>query len=472
MAISLIARNEVKRLIRDKVVAALGLLIIMLIVSSIATGVIYFRELEAQHQQAEHLARMQWENQREKNPHSAAHYGTFAFKPVTVVSVFEPGINRYTGVSLFLEGHRQNFATHSLAEDKDTSRRFAELTPAFIFTYLFPLFIILAGYRSITGERESGMYRFLKSQGIGRFQLIAGKTLGLWVIVLFIFLPFLLIGLALLLFTAPSGTDFWRFVLMAAIWLLYFGVVANITIGVSALVKSSGTSMVLLLSLWILSSLLVPRLVTNIASTLHPVPNTSEFFQAVQNDLRDGIDGHNPFSEHSIAFRDSVLTAHGVDDIADLPFNFRGLMLQEGEEFEKRIFDHHLEKIDIIHQRQNIFFSLSSIVSPTISARLSSMSLAGTDMVAFRHFTASAEEFRIALMRELNMDLKMNAVGERTAGYTVDENFFAQNISFTYERPETVLLASDQLVPISLTMLWFVLSAIFLGLAARIKEEV
>ncbi len=471
MIISLIARNEVKRLIRDKVAATLGLVVLLLITLSIVTGVIYFRGLAAQHEQAERLARLQWENQGEKNPHSAAHYGTFAFKPVTVLSVFDPGIDRYTGVSLFLEGHRQNFAANSLAEDKDTSRRFAELTPAFIFAYLFPLFIILAGYRSITGEKESGMYRFLKSQGISKSRVIAGKTLGLWAVILLLFLPFLLIGLIILLFTSPSAADVWRFAVMALIWLLYFGIVAHISVGVSALAKSSGASMVILLSLWIVSTLLVPRLVTNAASNIYPVPNTSEFYEAVRNDLLQGIDGHNPYSEHSAAFRDSVLAAHGVDDIADLPFNFRGMMLQEGEEFEKRIFDHHLASIDAIHQQQNRLFSLSSLFSPTIAARLSSMSAAGTDMAAFRHFSASAEEYRISLMRDLNMDLKMNAVGERAAGYTVGQDFFAETISFTYERPEVVLPARSQLMPLIMTIFWFVLSAVFLGLVTRTREE-
>jgi len=470
MIVFSIARNELARLIRDKVVATLGFLILALLTVSVFTGISYYIDMAAQHAEAVEQARIQWENQGEKNPHSAAHYGTFAFKPVTALSVFEPGVDRYTGVSLFLEAHRQNFAANSLAEDKDTSRRFAELTPAFIFGYLFPLFIILAGYRSITAEKETGMYRFLKSQGVSKLQLIAGKSLGLWAVILLIFLPFLLFGSLLLLFTEPAGSDITRFVLMGSVWLLYFGVIAHITTGVSALTNSSGTSMVILLSLWIMSTLLVPRLVTNLASGIHPVPNTTEFYQAVRNDLMQGIDGHNPFSEHSAAFRDSVLAAHGVDDVADLPFNFSGLMLQEGEEFEKKIYDHHLAKIENIHNSQIHLFSLGSIFSPTIAARLSSMAAAGTDMHSFNHFSESAENYRIGLMRELNMDLKLNAVGDRAAGYTAGSEFFAQNSSFTYERPQSVFINRNQIIPLTISIMWFFVSVIFLGIIAGRKE--
>ncbi|TVQ14066.1 MAG: DUF3526 domain-containing protein, partial [Balneolaceae bacterium] len=336
MIVSSIAKNEIKRLARDKVVAVLGLVMLLLLVVSVITGAGYYQEMAQQHEQARELARFQWENQGEKNPHSAAHYGTFAFKPVTVLSVFEPGVDRFTGVSLFMEAHRQNFASHSLAEDKDASMRFAELTPAFIFAFLFPLFIILVGYRMIVAEKESGMYRYLVSQGVSGKQLIAGKTIALWGIIVLLFLPFFIVGFAVLLLTSPSGADLMRFLVMNTIWLLYFGVMAHISLGVSALSKNSGPAMVLLLSFWIISTLLVPRLVTNLSAQVHPVPNTTELYQAIRTDLLQGIDGHNPYSEHSATFRDSVLQAHGAEVIADLPFNFSGLMLQESEEFEKK----------------------------------------------------------------------------------------------------------------------------------------
>jgi len=257
---------------------------------------------------------------------------------------------------------------------------------------------------------------------------------------------------------------------MGIVWLLYFGVIAHITITVSALAKSSGSSMVVLLSLWILSTLLVPRLITNVASGVHPVPNTTEFYQAVRTDLSEGIDGHNPYSEHSVAFRDSVLAAHGVDDVADLPFNFRGLMLQEGEEFEKNIYDHHFDKIDEIHRDQIRLFSMSSFLSPAIAARMSSMAVAGTDMHAFNHFSEKAEAYRIELMRELNMDLKLNAVGDRASGYTAGGDFFAQNISFTYDRPDAVFVNSAQMMPLFISFLWFAASILILTITVRKKE--
>ncbi|MCH8556669.1 MAG: DUF3526 domain-containing protein [Balneolia bacterium] len=471
MVVFTIARNEIRRLVRDKVVLVLGLVMLSLLAVSVISGAGYYKVMAEQHEQAQELARIQWENQGEKNPHSAAHYGTFAFKPVTVLSVFEPGVDRYTGVSLFMEAHRQNFATYSLAEDKDASMRFAELTPAFIFGYLFPLFIIFVGYRSIAAEKESGMYRFLVSQGVSVKQLITGKAIALWGIIALLFAPFFIVGLSVLILTEPAGNDLLRFFGMNGVWLLYFGVMAHVTLGVSALSKSSGSAMVFLLAFWMISTLLVPKLVTNFAAQIHPVPNTSELYQRIQADLRGGIDGHNPYSEHSAAFRDSVLAAHGVEDVADLPFNFSGLMLQESEEFEKKIYDYHLAKIEEIHQRQIQLFAASSVLSPTIATRLASMTTAGTDIHAFSHFTQAAEAYRIQLMRDLNMDLKVHAVGDRASGYAVGSDFFAENIAFTYQRPNELIISAGQRISLLVTIVWFMASLLFLMIVSSKREE-
>ena len=38
-----------------------------------------------------------WVNQGERNPHSAAHFSRYAFKPIPAMSTFEPGVIDYSG---------------------------------------------------------------------------------------------------------------------------------------------------------------------------------------------------------------------------------------------------------------------------------------------------------------------------------------------------------------------------------------
>jgi len=465
-----ILKNELLRLARDRVLMVLSVLVLILLTVSVLTGHQFVKQLSVAQTEAEHIARLQWEQQGAKNPHSAAHYGTFAFKPVSLLMVFEPGITRYTGVSLFLEGHRQNAASFSLAEDQEASLRFAELKPAFIFTYLFPLLIIFAGFRMISSEKESGMYRFLIAQGVTRKQMLAGKALALWLLVLALFLPFFVLGLLVAGLVAAPSIELLRYILISVVWLVYFGIIVNLTIGTSALVKHSNMAMVGLLAFWITIALVVPKVTSNIAANRYPVPSTTEFYQAVRDDLLEGVDGHNPFSEHSVAFRDSVLAAYGVEIVDDLPFNFRGMMLQEAEEFEKRIYDLHLSRIEEIHARQMGAFSVGTLFSPALAMRLSAMHFAGTDRHAFNRFTAQAESYRIDLMRVLNNDLRDNTVGDQAVGYVAHERFFSENPMFVYQRAQKIQIPSEVRRFILVLSGWLLLSAGYMGFASA-KEE-
>ena len=40
---------------------------------------------------------MQWENLEEMNPHRAAHYGSYAFKPLNTLNSMDNGVDDITG---------------------------------------------------------------------------------------------------------------------------------------------------------------------------------------------------------------------------------------------------------------------------------------------------------------------------------------------------------------------------------------
>lgn len=471
MAFSLLVKHELKVLWREPGTKVLFAVVIVLLLVSALSGAAYYTEKKQEHADAAELARHLWEQQGDKNPHSAAHYGTHAFKPVNLLAVFDPGTEPFTGVSLFLEAHRQNFAVHSPIEDRSSLSRFGQLTPAFIFTFLFPLFIIFLGYRSVIYERESGMLRLLLAQGVRLRDILTGKAAALWVLVLGLFLSFALVGLLLLAFTGAAAADYLRYALMMLGWMLYFGIFIHLSLWVSAKAGSQAQALVLLLGFWVMSTLLVPRLVTVAAESMHPVPDTITFQQEIRQHLSEGIDGHNPLSTHTQAFRDSVLAAHGTDNPADLPFNLSGLMLQVSEEFEKEVFDYHMARISAIHAQQLGLFALSAVVSPTSLVRLFSMGMAGTDIAAFNHFRDQAEAYRIELMRELNEDLMVHAVGDRAQGYTAGYELFSSNVAFQYQPPDALSWTAAYLRYALLLLLWTGLSFGLLLSSAK-KTEV
>ena len=59
-------------------------------------------------QEAKNHIRDQWDEMGPSNPHSAAHFGTYAFKSNSILNSLDEGVNAVTGLVLRLEGHKQN----------------------------------------------------------------------------------------------------------------------------------------------------------------------------------------------------------------------------------------------------------------------------------------------------------------------------------------------------------------------------
>ena len=99
------------------------------------------------------------------NPHAAAHYGAFVFKPVQPLSAIDPGLDPFLGVFVFLEAHKQQLARHRPIEDATPTRRLGQLTPASAALVLLPLLVVSLTFSSFAGERDQGTLRPLLALG-------------------------------------------------------------------------------------------------------------------------------------------------------------------------------------------------------------------------------------------------------------------------------------------------------------------
>lgn len=456
-----IAKQTIRSFVRDKAALITGILVMFFLAVSLGTGYESMRFHGQQQEQAQHEANALWATQGERNPHSAAHYGTYAFRPISGLQILDPGITAFKGSTLYLEGHRQHAARHSQAEDRGSDARFGELTPVFLFAYILPLLMLIFVNRNVQSEREFGTLRLLVSQGVSEREIVSGKIAGFRLLVVLAVAPFLVLAFALALLTADSLL--WSLgltSLFAVAWLVYLDVFLLLSVRVALAVRNATQSLVLLLGLWVLITLLVPRVAADVANQRYSIPDDRTFFEAIRLDLSQGVDGHDPFSEHSVAFRDSVLASHGVDRVEDLPFNFRGMLLQEGERYEKQIYDLHFDRLREQYASQHGVVRRASFLSPYLSAKTLSMALARTDLHAHLHFVDEAETFRFELMEILNTDLMVHGVFGQP--FVRDGTFFDENPRFE----ATLVPASDTLrrsVPeLSILLFWWMVLLLFM----------
>ncbi|GAB3221303.1 DUF3526 domain-containing protein [Spirosoma arcticum] len=467
--LSLIAHNERRSVVRDRRFRLLTALVWGLLLTACFVGFSRYQSLKAQREAATRDVRQQWLGQGPRNPHSAAHYGTYAFRPQSDLSFVEFGVDSFVGTTVYLEGHRQNEARYSTAQSAGTLIRFGELTAALVLQLLLPLLIIFLCFNSFTKELESNTLGLLLSQGASMRQLALGKAWGYGQVIALIALPAVLLtgGLLGLGSDAQLTTDT---LLRAACLLLFFGLYYAgfllVSVWVSARSRSSATALTVLLGFWLVTFILIPKATANLGATLYEAPTRFAFTKALHDDEKQGIDGHNPEDERVKALETKVLAQYGVDSLSQLPISFEGLSLQEGEKYTSMVYNRHFGALQTVFQRQNRVTDFAGLVSPYLAVRNLSMGLAGSDYRQAVAFQQQAEAYRFRMVEYLNNYLRYHAKpGDRK--YKVAADFWQQIPDFHYQSATVGSVLGHYAPAIAALLLWAVLG---LGLLYRLPE--
>ena len=163
----------------------------------------------------------------------------------------------------------------------------------FVIGYALSLIAILFTFDSISGERERGTLRLTLANSIPRHTVLIGKFLGALVSVS---TPFTLAILMNLLVISMSndvqlGTDTWsRLGIIFFIAILYLCLFLALGLLVSSRVQQSGTSLVILLLMWVSFVVFMPSTLASIASGFSNPMTYDEFFERrkqLHEELRD-----------------------------------------------------------------------------------------------------------------------------------------------------------------------------------------
>lgn len=463
----IIARKEMKETWRDGRFRILAVCILSLLVAGLAAGRLETREAQQAIDQARAADQEVWLNQGPRNPHSAAHFGNYAFKPRPALSAFDRGLDLYLGTAVWLEAHWQDPFALRPAEDRTALQRFGELTAAFTLQVPAALLIIFLGFAAFAGEREQGTLKQLAALGLRARSLALGKALGLGIALGLVLLPAVAIGSFILAGggEAPIG----GILALVAAYGLYFAVLFALVLAVSAWARSGRQALVMLLSFWMLSTLVIPRLVADAAERLHPIPTPRVFFDAIAQDKAQGLDGEGDRQERGQKLRQEVMEKYGVENLEELPISFAGLSLQASEEQANGVFDKHYGELWRLYTDQERLHLWGSALSPMLALRSISMAVAGTDVTRHRHFADAAEEHRRKMVKFLNDDLTHNAAGS-DFGYLADRELWQETPRFSYQPPGLDQVLLRQLPAFGWLTVWLLVTcAAAIRLSSRLR---
>ncbi len=471
-AVRLIARDELRLMTRNRVAIIALVLVVLLTLVAVASSWAHQRgiaDLRARHAEAAEAA---FKAQPDRHPHRVVHYGTFIFRPLGPLAAFDPGVDAFTGNSMFLEGHRQNSANFGDVRQSSLLVRFGQLTPAFVLQVIAPLLLVFLGYGALARETERGTVRVLMLQGATRGQLVRGKLLALGAAALLAGLP-AMIGLVAI--AGQPGALVWPMLTIALGYAGYLALWTVLILIVSASVRRSRDALLALVALWAVAVVLVPRIAPDLASAAIPLTNRLQTEVAVARDLRTMGDSHNPDDPHFAQFKQRLLARYGVAKVEDLPINYKGALGIEGERLSAAVYARHAVADHAAQARQNGLVEAVGLLSPTIALRALSMAAAGTDLAGHRRFLDQAEAYRYALVQRLNR-MQMEAVsyaddGATDPGADRRKRVAARNWQampdFAFVAPDGRTLAAAALPGLAILLAWLAGATLLLTRAAR-----
>lgn len=405
--------------------------------------------------------RQQWEQLQTGDPHSAAHFGTYIFKPASLLSSFDSGLEHFTGSSLRIEAHVQHGMATPAWRVTDTYLRFGELTPANVLLLFLPLLIIFACYNSYQQEKNTGTLKLLVIQGATPRRIIRSKVKyyltvinGILLVSLFICLPLLLLSN---LYT-PTITTYSRLVLLIIIYVMYASIFVLIAISISVLVRNARQSLLLLTGIWLLWNIMVPRLGAGISGELYPLPSQHWLQDKIEKAIKTGIDGHTSREQRQQQVIDATLKQYHVKSADQLPVNLNAILMQAAEDYTQMVYDTYTAQTDSIIQVQNTFSNYLAFADPCMAARSISMALCGTGNLQQQDFYKAALAYRNDFIRRLNHQLAVSGKQPADHQEQAAASFYRTIPSFQYTPPDLTTVLQNQWPMIAALLLWLVIS--------------
>ena len=450
--------NEWKMLVRNRVFIYLTIFFVLSLSLVVWMGINQNSAQQEYRNKAQRHVRTQWDNLEAMNPHRAAHYGSYAFKPNNLLNSMDGGINDITGNVIQLEGHVQNEIVYSEASQSLSISKFGKLKSSLLLQYVIPLFLIFLAYGSISNEKETQRLKLLIFQGIPMTRLVFAKSLSIWIYGLSLLLATVFIQ-SMLISSDPEV--FRRLTLLVFSYGSYYYIITSLATYFSARLKNNTSALSAILATWILWTIFLPKIWGNAVEKIHPLPSRMAFKAAMKEERSKGIDGHNPTDKRREELKNKYLTEYKVDSLQQLPINFDGIVMQEDEEYGNLVWDKHFGSNYTILQKQKGLYQVSGLLNPFASLQSASMGFCGTDMIHHLDFLKKAEDYRRVLIKALND--KHAYGGSKTGdwGWTVDSTFFRSVQGFSYKSPKINDQINHYLIDI-LCLLWWGLLVTFM----------
>lgn len=407
--------------------------------------------------------RERWLNQDPKNPHSAAHYGLWVFKPASPLTTLDPGVEPYVGRMIRIEAHRYNDALYRSAQERSPLSRAGLSTVADVTQLLVPLAALLLSFATFAADRERGTLRLALGNGIAPGRLLFARFGALAITAaLIVGAPALVLGSISIATLDSAGWHSWPRLLLwtltqvgYAVFFLLIGLLASL------LANTSRAALTIGLLSWVTLCVVLPRFTTAAIESVAPTPS----YAATRAKIEQQIKLYNRADLHQER-QQVILERYGVADAAELPIDLRGAMMHDREQHDYSTFDRELGAFFARLIRQDRLQGWAGIASPLLAVQAVSAGLAGSDFRRHGDFLRAAEQYRRVLSDTMNLDL-VDHPTQAGVAYLAAGDVWAKVPPFVYEPAPFTQSLREIAAPLSLLAIWLVTAAIAVTFVAR-----
>lgn len=262
---------------------------------------------------------------------------------------------------------------------------------------LMSFFAVLFTFDAIAGERARGTLSLIMSNAVSRGQVLLGKFLGAFVMLMVPLVIGILMNLLVILVSGniPFGLSEWLRILgILGVFALHISIFIFLGLFFSSRVSNAITSLVWLLLTWVFLAFVFPSLLGTFVGNLNPIPSVDEVSMQREARLKQLGDEYRPFG----GLESKLRKAASVESLEAT--RLWATYFTEEIETKTRFNDGH---IDQQFKQVQLARDITQI-SPITTFQYAMEGLANTGIVGYMNFVKQARRYRQTFIDFIKME--------------------------------------------------------------------
>jgi ABC-type transport system involved in multi-copper enzyme maturation permease subunit len=399
------------------------------------------------------------------------YFSAKGFFPPSPLSIIAGGLKDYLPYKA--ETSHDGFVnTEKKLQDSNLqSVLFGKIDFVFIITNFLSLLALIFTFGAVSTEKEQGTLKLVLANPVNRWKLILSKIIGNYIVFLVPFILSTVMGILVVQWSAGvnllQGENLAVLLIVILVTLVFLFMFFCLGIWASSISKSTVTSIVVLLFVWIFISMGIPRISPMVAQIINPV-KTEDLFGKEYDAVKKQITSE--YKNEQKALLEKLIAENKIDvqgmSMAELAkrTKYDELVMAVNQKYAQKLnFDLGNLKKTYMQDRDHQMMLASNLsrISPVSSFTFLTSELCGTGLLELNNCQEAAQKFQYSVTSDFYSNFLFKQYffnnGESTSINTKD-GIVTEKLSvpiMTQYKPVSLILVIKRIWPDFLLLMWY-----------------